>query len=78
MKWVDSEIAITYYFSMKNISILVPRKAILGSLEGTRQLFTQVNDFFRAREELPIFKVQLVGLAKETQLAGGLYTINTE
>lgn len=31
---------------MKHISILVPQKAILGSLEGTRQLFTQVNAFF--------------------------------
>lgn len=63
---------------MKHISILVPKGAILGSLEGTRQLFTQVNDFFRAKGEQPLFKVQLVGLTRETPLSGGLFTANTE
>ena len=63
---------------MKHISILVPKGAILGSLEGTRQLFTQVNHFLRDRGEDPLFKVQLVGLAKETALSGGLYTVNID
>ena len=63
---------------MKHISILVPKKAILGSLEGSRQLFTQVNEFFKAKGEAPIFKVQLVGLTKETPLSGGLFTANTD
>jgi transcriptional regulator GlxA family with amidase domain len=63
---------------MKHISILVPRGAILGSLEGSRQLFTQVNEFFKAREAPPVFKVQLVGLAKETPLSGGLFTANSD
>lgn len=63
---------------MKTISILVPERAILGSLEGSRQLFTQVNDFLKAREEPALFKVQLVGLSKKTQLTGGLYTIRAD
>lgn len=63
---------------MKHISILVPKGAILGSLEGTRQLFTQVNDFFRMRGQQPLFHVQLVGLMKETPLSGGLFTANTD
>lgn len=63
---------------MKHISILVPRGAILGSLEGSRQILTQVNDFFRARGADPIFKVQLVGLAKETSLSSGLFTVHTD
>jgi transcriptional regulator GlxA family with amidase domain len=63
---------------MKHISILVPKGAILGSLEGSRQMFTQVNDFFRAKGESPLFHVQLVGLSKETQLSGGLFTANTD
>lgn len=67
----------TYFCVMKHISILVPKGAILGSLEGTRQMFTQVNAFFKDRGKPPLFEVQLVGLSKETQLAGGLYTINT-
>lgn len=62
---------------MKHISILVPKGAILGSLEGSRQLLTQVNQFFAARGADPIFKVQLVGLSAETQLSGGLFTVNT-
>jgi transcriptional regulator GlxA family with amidase domain len=58
---------------MKHISILVPKGAILGSLEGSRQLLTQVNEFFKARGEEPVFKVQLIGLSKETPLTGGLF-----
>jgi transcriptional regulator GlxA family with amidase domain len=61
---------------MKHISILIPEGAILGSLEGSRQLLTQVNHFYKERGEEPIFKVQLVGLQKETEVAGGLFTVN--
>lgn len=62
---------------MKHISILVPRGAILGSLEGSRQLFTQVNEFLKSRDEPPMFKVQLVGLSKETLLNGGFFTVHS-
>lgn len=63
---------------MKHISILVPKGAILGSLEGSRQLLTQVNSFFQAKGENPVFKVELVGLTKETPLSGGLFTANAD
>lgn len=63
---------------MKHISILVPEGAILGSLEGTRQIFTQVNHFVNAQGEPPLFRVQLVGLSNETKLAGGLFTVHTD
>jgi transcriptional regulator GlxA family with amidase domain len=63
---------------MKHISILVPKGAILGSLEGSRQLFTEVNKFCKAQGEPPLFKVQLVGLSKEIHLNGGLFTVNTD
>lgn len=63
---------------MKHISILVPKGAILGSLEGSRQLLTQVNAFFSSKGAPPIFKVQLVGLAKETRLSGGCFTANAD
>jgi len=63
---------------MKHISILVPEGAILGSLEGSRQLLTQVNEFFKFKGAPPIFKVQLVGLRRETKLCGGLFTANPE
>jgi transcriptional regulator GlxA family with amidase domain len=61
---------------MKRISILVPKKAILGSLEGTRMIFSQVNQFFQMRGAPALFDVQLVGLSKETPLSGGAFTAN--
>lgn len=63
---------------MKHISILVPQGAILGSLEGSRQLLTQVNDFFRMRGQEPLFHVQLIGITKETPLSGGSFTANAD
>ncbi|MBC8033109.1 MAG: helix-turn-helix domain-containing protein [Chitinophagaceae bacterium] len=63
---------------MKHISVLVPQGAILGSLEGTRQLFTEVNKFLKARGALPLFNVQLVGLTKETPVSGGLFTAHAD
>lgn len=63
---------------MKHISILIPKGAILGSLEGSRQLLTQVNQFFKEQGAPPVFKVQLVGLSKETPLSGGLFTANAD
>ncbi|MDB5247583.1 MAG: AraC family transcriptional regulator [Segetibacter sp.] len=62
---------------MKHISILVPKGAILGSLEGSRQLFSQVNEFYKAKGAPPLFIVQLVGLTKETPVSGGLFTVNS-
>ncbi|HMS35241.1 MAG TPA: helix-turn-helix domain-containing protein, partial [Ignavibacteria bacterium] len=63
---------------MKHISILVPKGAILGSVEGPRQLFTQVNNFFADRGQKPLFKIQLVGISKETPLSGGLFTVHSD
>lgn len=63
---------------MKHISILVPKGAILGSLEGSRQIFTQVNTFLRGKGAPPLFDVQLVGLSKETPLSGGSFTANSD
>jgi transcriptional regulator GlxA family with amidase domain len=48
----------------------------LGSLEGSRQLFTQVNQFFLSMGKEPIFKVELVGLQAETPISGGCFTVN--
>jgi transcriptional regulator GlxA family with amidase domain len=63
---------------MKHISILVPKGAILGSLEGSRQLLTQVNQFFLSMGKEPVFNVELVGLTKNTPVSGGCFTANTD
>jgi len=60
----------------RHISILVPERAILGSLEGSRQIFTQVNTFFAQRGEDAPFVVELVGLNTTTRLTGGIFTAN--
>lgn len=61
---------------MKHISIIVPERAILASLEGSRQLFTQVNGFCLQNGQPPLFDVQLVGLQRDTLASGGLFTVN--
>ena len=63
---------------MKHITILVPKGAILGSVEGPRQLFSQVNQFCKSRYEEPLFTLQLVGLTQHTPLSGGLFTANAD
>jgi transcriptional regulator GlxA family with amidase domain len=63
---------------MKHISILVPNAAILGSMEGSRQMLTQVNQFLASKGVPPVFNVQLVGLTHETKLCGGAFTANAQ
>lgn len=63
---------------MKNVSILVPKGALLGNVEGPRQLFSCVNDFYASMGKPPLLKVQLVSLTNETQLNNGMYTIRPD
>ncbi|MFA7419213.1 MAG: helix-turn-helix domain-containing protein [Melioribacteraceae bacterium] len=63
---------------MKHISIIVTKGAILGNIEGPRQMFTEVNQFLESLGKPPLFKVHLVGLTRESQLNDGLYTISTD
>lgn len=60
----------------KKISILVPTKAVLGSIEGPRQLFSQVNQFFKQQGLAPVFDIQLVALQKQIPVSGGAMTVN--
>lgn len=63
---------------MKHISLLVPEGAILASLEGSRQVLTQVNGLLASLGREPLFRVQLVGLNLKTPLTGGLFTANAD
>lgn len=63
---------------MVHISILIPEKSILASLEGTRQLFAQVNNFMAMQGAPPMFNIQLVGLQHATTAAGGKFTVNAD
>ncbi|TXK52655.1 helix-turn-helix domain-containing protein [Pontibacter qinzhouensis] len=63
---------------MKNIAILVPKGAILGSVEGPRQVFTEVNKLMQSMGKPSLFEVKLVGLTREVSAAGGIYTVFTD
>lgn len=63
---------------MKQITILVPNGAILGSIEGPRQVLTESNKYLQAIGRAPLFNVQLAGLTKETLAHGGRYTIYSD
>lgn len=60
---------------MKQITILVPKGAILGSIEGPRQVLTEANKYLQSVGRSPLFQVQLAGLTKETLVHGGRYTV---
>lgn len=63
---------------MKSVTILVPKGAILGSIEGPRQLFTGANQYAASMGKPPLFNIELVGLERETPLIRGMYTIRTD
>jgi transcriptional regulator GlxA family with amidase domain len=60
---------------MKHISILIPQGAILGSIEGPRQVLTEVNKALQNMGRNPLFNVQLVGITPEVKVVGGKYTV---
>lgn len=63
---------------MKHISIIVTKGAILGNIEGPRQVFTEANQYLENTGRDSLFKIQLVSLSKESRLNDGLYTISTK
>ncbi|TSD62952.1 helix-turn-helix domain-containing protein [Inquilinus sp. KBS0705] len=63
---------------MKHVSILIINDAVLASIADPRVMFTGVNDFLQAAGKPPIFKVQLIGLANEVKLHGGLFSVHTD
>jgi transcriptional regulator GlxA family with amidase domain len=62
----------------KKISILVPKNAVLGSIEGPRQLLAQVNQFYKAHGAPPVFEIQLVGIEAQVPVSGGIITITPQ
>lgn len=59
---------------MKHVSLLLPQGGLLGSIEGPRQLLSQVNTILRSKGQQPLFDIQLVGFRNEIPLSGGLFT----
>lgn len=64
---------------MKHISILIPQgHTSVVNIEGTHQIFNEVNSILKNLGKPPLFKVQLVGISKETSQRNGLFTIDPD
>lgn len=64
---------------MKHISILVPiGHSSVTNIEGTHQVFNEVNGICRSMGKDPLFKVQLVSISSEVEQRNGLFTIRPD
>src|SRR5450432_952536 len=64
---------------MKHISILIPRgHTSVVNIEGTQQILNEVNSIRKTQGKPPLFKVQLVGISKETSQRNGLFTVDPD
>ena len=63
---------------MKHISILVPHRARLSSIEIPRHAFTEVNNILIANGKPSMFNVQMLGIQKQVKLNSGLYSVTTD
>ena len=63
---------------MKHVSILPLFDATLTSIDSSHQLFSRVNDFMKYQGKPLFYDVEIVGLAKSTELSNGLYTISAD
>lgn len=64
---------------MKHVAILIPQgHTSLVNIEGTHQIFSEVNNLRMGMGKAPLFNIQLVGLSKETTQRDGLFTIKPD
>jgi transcriptional regulator GlxA family with amidase domain len=64
---------------MKHVSILVPTgPCILSSIVGGYKVFNTVNQALAKQGKKPFFKVQLVGLNRESSLYEGLFVVRPD
>jgi transcriptional regulator GlxA family with amidase domain len=64
---------------MKHISILIPLgHTSMVNIEGTHQIFSEVNGLLNELGREPIFDIHLVGVSKETRQSTGLFTVNPD
>jgi transcriptional regulator GlxA family with amidase domain len=56
----------------------VPNSAVMEAVADPRYMFTAANQFLQAAGGQPLFDVQLVGLAPEVRLHGGVFSVHTD
>lgn len=64
---------------MKHISILVPQGVCsITNIDGTHQIFSEVNGFLESMDQEPLFTVQLVGINHESAMRNGAISIKPD
>ncbi|HEY3251393.1 MAG TPA: helix-turn-helix domain-containing protein [Ignavibacteria bacterium] len=64
---------------MKHLSIIVPEgDCSLVNIEGTHQIFSEVNSYLASKGKPSLFNIQLVGLNKEARIKKGFFTIHPD
>jgi transcriptional regulator GlxA family with amidase domain len=64
---------------MKHISILIPKgHSSMVNIEGTHQIFNEVNSMLGRMGKPPAFAVQLVGISKETSQRHRLFSVTPD
>lgn len=71
--------ALLPFSSMKHISIIVPQGlSSITNIEGTHQIFSEVNGFLKSMDKEPMFEVQLVGISASSSMRNGAITIKPD
>jgi transcriptional regulator GlxA family with amidase domain len=78
MKGVDYDSQLSYLYSMKHVSILVPESSVIEAIADPRYMLTAVNQFLQSTGKSPLFNVQLVGLKKEVKLDDRIFSVHTD
>ncbi len=64
---------------MKHVSIIIPQGHVsLVNIEGTHQIFSEVNTLRIERGNTPLFNIKLVGISRETSQPNGLFTVKPD
>lgn len=64
---------------MKHISIIIPHgRSSVVNIEGTHHIFNEANSLCTAMGKPALFKVELVGISKETSQRNGLFIIGAD
>jgi transcriptional regulator GlxA family with amidase domain len=64
---------------MKHFAIIIPEgDCSITNIEGTHQIFSEVNSYFTRRGKDSPFKIQLVGLRKEPGLKKGAFVVHPD
>lgn len=63
---------------MREVSIIVPHRALLSSVEDARYMFSMVNEYLKQQGKKPLFNIKLVGLTREVNLDKGRYIVKTD